>query len=117
MKKLVMLGFLVLAGCMSGGDRPLQLVSGSGAPYPAQARSDGIEGYVVVRYDVDETGRVTNLSVAESEPPGVFDEAALKAVAAWRYNPPISDGQPRPVRGVSSRVDFKLGDGGDYREY
>ena len=117
MKKLVMLGFLVLAGCMSGGDRPLQLVSGSGAPYPAQARSDGIEGYVVVRYDVDETGRVTNLSVAESEPPGVFDEAALKAVAAWRYNAPISDGQPRPVRGVRSRVDFQLGDGGEYREY
>ena len=117
MKKLVMLVVLVLAGCLSGGDRPLQLVSGSGAPYPAQARSAGTEGYVVVRYDVDETGRVSNLSVAESEPPGVFDEAALKAVAAWRYNPRISDGQPRPVRGVSSRVEFKLGDGGDYRDY
>lgn len=117
MKKVLLLGCLVLAGCLSSGDRPLQLISGSGAPYPPEARAQGIEGFVMVRYDVNEEGRVVNASVVDSEPAGLFDEAALKAVASWQYSPRQVNGQPQVVRGVTSRVTFQLGDGEAYREY
>jgi len=114
---LLMMGCLVLAGCLSSGDRPLQLLSGAGATYPPEARTQGLEGFVVVRYDVDATGRVVNLSVVEADPPGIFDGAALEAVAAWQYSPRQVNGQPQAVRGITSRVSFKLGDGEAYQEY
>ncbi len=117
MKKVLTLCCVLLAGCLSSGEPSLQLISGAGAPYPPEARAAGLEGFVVVRYDVDESGRVINLSVVESAPQGIFDQAALKAVSAWRYNPPLADGQARTVRGVNSRVEFKLGNGDEYRNY
>lgn len=117
MRTIVLLGVLLLAGCVSSGDRPLQLISGAGAPYPAQARERGIEGFVMVRYDVDPSGQVVNPTVVSAEPAGVFDEAAITAVAAWKYSPRMVDGRPVTVRGLTSRVSFKL-DGGDvYEDY
>lgn len=105
-----------LAGCASG-DRPLQLVSGSGAVYPPKARAAGIEGYVVVRYDVDAEGRVQNVRVTASEPPDVFDEAAVQAVSRWRFTPAQENGEPRPVSGLESRLEFTF-DGADaYADY
>jgi TonB family protein len=112
---LVLLG-AALAAC-AGGNRPLQLVAGAGAIYPPQARAEGIEGYVVVRYDVDAEGRVHNVRVASAAPPDVFDEAAVQAVSRWRFTPAQQHGEPRPVANLESRLEFNLDGAEAYADY
>ena len=107
---------MTVLGC-AADNRPLQLISGAGQEYPAAARQQGIEGYVVVRYDVEVEGRVTGAQVVVSQPPGVFDEAALRAVRSWRFNAPMVEGVQQPARGLQSTLTFKLGDTGAYDDY
>jgi periplasmic protein TonB len=107
---------LVVTGCASRNP-PLQLVSGTGAVYPPEARAAGIEGYVVVRYDVGVDGRVGNVRVAAADPAGVFDESAVQAVSRWRFSEPLRDGVPAPVEGLESRLEFRLGGGDAYDDY
>ena len=107
---------LALAGCV-GDQRPLQLISGAGPIYPAQAKTQGLQGDVVVRYDVTAQGMVVNARVVSSEPEGVFDEAALTTVNSWRFNAPVVDGVPQESFGRQSTVSFRL-DGADrYDDY
>jgi len=54
---------------------------------PAKTR-----GYVVVRFSIGVNGRVSNLEVVESEPQGVFDDAAQNAVRKWIYEPRRENG-------------------------
>lgn len=106
----------LVAGC-AGGGRPLELISGTGAIYPPDARDAGLEGYVVVRYDIDTEGRVRNARVVAADPPEVFDESAVQAVSRWRFRPPERDGQPQPVSGLESRLDFTTGGADAYADY
>ena len=109
MRGTVLLVILVLlTGCQGGQNRPVQLISGSGPIYPSQAKMAGIEGQAVVRYDVSIDGRVVNARIESSEPPGLFDAAALKAVRSWRYNPQLREGDAQAVSNVLSTVKFRL---------
>ncbi len=105
---------LFLAGCLGSHNRPMQLINGAGPIYPAAAKQAGVEGLVTVRYDVTKEGNVINAVVAESEPAGVFDEAALAAVRSWHFNPRIVEGEPQLVEGIVSPVRFRVGDADDY---
>ncbi len=117
MRAIFILALLVAVSGCAGGNRPLQLVASSGAVYPPQARQQGVEGYVSVRYDVDVDGRVQNARVAESSPPGVFDESAVQAVSRWRFKPPERHGEPQPVTGLVSRLQFTLEGSDRYDQY
>jgi TonB family protein len=75
--------------------------------YPVKAVSNKIEGWVDVEFTVAETGKVKDVSVRATSNPGVFDDAALKAVAQWRYKPVLRDARPVPVRS-QIRVRFSL---------
>jgi TonB family protein len=75
--------------------------------YPMRAVNAKIEGWVDVEFTVAETGKVSDVSVRASSNPGVFDDAALKAVAQWRYKPVLRDAKPVPVRS-EIRVRFTL---------
>ncbi len=102
---------LSLAGCAATGRGPeLQWLEGARPTYPAAARADGIEGYVVLEYRVTEDGRVEMPRVVEASPPGVFDGVALTAIRSWRYRPWDEGEGPRAVEGVRSRFDFRLGE-------
>jgi protein TonB len=50
------------------------------------------EGYVVVSIEITEAGRVGNVTVVESTPRGIFDQAALTAVRKWQYEPRKENG-------------------------
>ncbi len=75
--------------------------------YPMSARGKKIEGYVILRFTVTETGSVADPEVLRSEPPGVFDRAATRAVRRWKYQPQIVDGQPTSVVSFT-RINFEL---------
>jgi len=49
-------------------------------------------GFVVVSFTISEKGRVSDVNVVESTPPGVFDDAAQTAVRKWVYEPRKENG-------------------------
>ncbi len=75
--------------------------------YPMGARAKEIEGYVIVRFTVTETGAVADPEILRSEPPGVFDRAARRAVLRWKYQPQLSDGKPISVKSYT-RLTFAI---------
>jgi protein TonB len=60
--------------------------------YPMRAQSRRIEGWVKIEFTITTTGTVKNAKVVESQPSSVFDRAALKAIARWKFKPKIIDG-------------------------
>lgn len=75
--------------------------------YPARALSRGIEGYVDMSFTVTTTGTVKDPIVVFSTS-SLFDRAAERAVLKFKYKPRVVDGQPVEVRGVKTRITFKI---------
>ena len=76
--------------------------------YPAQAARDGIEGFVIVEFDVSEMGAVENVVIVDSQPKRIFDREAKRAISKWKYRPVIEDGVPVRTAGVKTQLDFSL---------
>jgi protein TonB len=79
--------------------------------YPARAAARGIEGWVIVQFTITPTGSVRDPMVVEAMPKNVFDDAALKAIARWRYNPKIEGGVAVERVGVRTIIRFVLEQG------
>jgi protein TonB len=60
--------------------------------YPSAALRKGIEGWVEVQFNVTQNGTVEDVKVRNSSPAGVFDDAALRAVRQWRFEPVARNG-------------------------
>lgn len=75
--------------------------------YPFRAERRGIEGWVKLSFLITEAGKVQDIVLLESSPQGVFDNAAMQAVARWRFKPRISEGKSVAVR-VEQTVNFQL---------
>lgn len=77
--------------------------------YPATALQRGIEGRVLIEFNVGRNGAVNNPRIIASEPERVFDKAAIKAVEQWRYEPKIENGKPKVQQGLRIVIPFQLG--------
>lgn len=75
--------------------------------YPQRALSAGIEGHVQLEFTIDRDGSVTDVTVVEAEPPGVFDAEAVRALRRWRFRPHMVDGEPR-MRRARQTIRFSL---------
>ena len=51
-----------------------------------------VSGKVILEAEVDERGVVTDVRVVRSVP--LLDDAAVRAVEEWRYQPLVLNGQP-----------------------
>lgn len=76
--------------------------------YPSNAVQQGIEGHVVVQFTVLQDGSVRDISVRESDPPGVFENEALVAASRLRFEPRLIFGVPVIVNNVIYRFDWRL---------
>lgn len=73
--------------------------------YPEEARKQGIEALVVIKFVVNEDGRVEDARIVKGHP--LFDGAALASVRDWTFEPATIDGRPvRMVRMV--KIPFRL---------
>lgn len=61
--------------------------------YPEQAYMKRARGRVVLRIFINDRGGIDDVSVLESTPPGVFEEAALTATLALQFRPAIKNGR------------------------
>jgi protein TonB len=75
--------------------------------YPSGAREKGLEGHVVVSMLINQFGSVEKGQILESNPEGVFEQAALEAIRHWRFEPGSYQGRPVKVW-VRQRIVFGL---------
>lgn len=61
--------------------------------YPEAARKRGIEGWVELAFTVMPNGSVEDVEVRNSSPADVFDDAAVRAIRGWRFEPVERNGQ------------------------
>ncbi len=88
-------------------ETPTPLASNRPPRYPAEAMSARVEGSTLLRATVNDEGHVIQIEVNRSSGSSVLDQAAMSAVAMWRFDP-----QRSTFRGGSQTVlvpiEFKL---------
>jgi len=63
-------------------------------PYPWQARRMGIEGRVVLHVEILQNGNTGRIEIRQSSGHELLDQAAIRAVGDWRFDPARAAGTP-----------------------
>ena len=75
--------------------------------YPIQAAKNGVEGAVLLKFDIDAQGHTENISVVTSSPENVFDKAAIDALLQWQYE----SKSKVTSKGFMVQLDFLMNEG------
>src|SRR6202008_2098383 len=75
--------------------------------YPRDAMEKGVTGCVLVVVYVSASGRVDNMEALGSDPPTVFDPAAMRAFVNGRFLPAIKHNVPVAAR-IAGVASFEL---------
>tara|TARA_R110002073_G_scaffold260303_2_gene423221 strand:- start:115 stop:759 length:645 start_codon:yes stop_codon:yes gene_type:complete len=102
------LGAVQQGGGMAGFDTDVIPVVRVPPTYPRNARSAQIQGSVTMAVTIRPDGTVSDVSVLESDPPRLFDQAAVDAMRRWKFRPKVVDGNPVAQR-ARQTMEFKLG--------
>jgi TonB family protein len=76
--------------------------------FPAKLKRQGIEGTVVVQFDVLENGTVTNARILSGPPE--FHETVLKTVVTWHFQPARRGGKTIRMNNMKKSIVFRLED-------
>ena len=90
-------------------DGPLVAIVRVQPVYPAAAQARGLEGWVLVEFDVRADGGVANAFVVESSS-RIFEKSALNAVYRFRFKPRVVDGVPQLTAGLQNLFRFEFSD-------
>ena len=60
--------------------------------YPISAERRGLSGWVDIVFTVTADGTVADVDVGNSQPAGTFEDAAVKAVEKWEFEPVVENG-------------------------
>ena len=69
---------------------------------------ENLEGFVVLKFDITETGSTDNIKIVKSSPKGIFEKNAIAAFKQWQYKPAIKNGKAMKQKGLLVQLDFKL---------
>ena len=94
----------------AGSDRDVIPLVRINPDYPQRALSRGIEGWVQVQFTITAAGTVKDPKVVDAEPKNIFNDAALRAISRWRYNPKVQDGVAVERVGVQTIIRFEIED-------
>jgi|GEM_PF-1819631 len=75
--------------------------------FPKRALEREQSGYVVVEFKINTEGEVIDPVIVESEPGRVFDNAAIKAVKKWQYEPDFGTQDPS-IAMTRTRMSFAI---------
>lgn len=90
-------------------DGPLITIVRVRPTYPISAIQRGLEGFVVVEFDVFADGTVGNITVVESSS-SMFERSAVEAAKRFRYKARVVDGEPITTSGVQYKFRFEMND-------
>lgn len=76
--------------------------------FPPEAARQGLSGWVVLSFSIDETGSVTDIAVVTAEPRNVFEREAVRALRRWKYQPQIVNGKTVKQTNLQVQLDFAL---------
>ncbi|MBU2897392.1 energy transducer TonB [Vibrio hepatarius] len=76
--------------------------------YPPKAVKRQVEGYVLVRFTIDPTGKPVDIQVQKSQPKYMFDREAIYAIKKWKYQPKIVNGKAVSQQGQTVKLEFTL---------
>lgn len=97
-----------IGGIMRDGDAtPIVRID---PKYPPEASRDGIEGWVLLSFTINEVGGVEDIKVIDSQPRRIFDREARRALKRWKYRAKVEDGVPQRQPGLEVKLEFTLGD-------
>lgn len=65
-------------------------------------------GWVLLQYNVDESGKPVDIKVVDASPKGLFEKASIEALKGWEYQPPMKDGRRQPMSGLHNLFTFKM---------
>lgn len=102
------LGTLQAGQGLAGFDTDVIPVVQVAPVYPRVAKQSGIEGWVTMEVLIRPDGTVSSAKVMESDPPKLFDRAAVAAMRKWKFRPKIVDGTPTSQR-ARQTIEFSLG--------
>jgi len=88
-------------------DGPLVALVRVSPVYPARALSQGLEGTVVVEFDVTANGQVVNVTVLESSN-SLFERSAIQAAERFKFKPRVIDGVALDSYGIRNLFRFTL---------
>ena len=88
-------------------DGRLQVLKHTEPAYPASARRRNVEGWVRVRFVVNEQGRPEQIRILAADPPEVFNSSVQRAVSGWRFRPGTVQGRTVRVL-VEQTIRFSL---------
>ena len=101
------LGTLTAGQGLAGFDTDVIPVVRVAPAYPRRAKQAGIQGWVTMEVLIRPDGTVSNAKVMESDPPRLFDEAAITAMRRWKFRPKMVDGTPVAQR-AKQTIEFSL---------
>lgn len=102
------LGTLQSGQGLAGFDTDVIPVVQIAPTYPRAAKQSGMEGSVTMEVLIRPDGTVSDVKVMESDPPRIFDRAAIAAMRKWKFRPKIVDGNPVAQR-ARQTIEFSLG--------
>lgn len=89
------------------GLNDLTLLTRTPPSYPHRARRRGIEGYVEVEFIITRDGGVKDPRILAARPQKIFEQAVLRAIKGWKFEPKTREGEPVEVA-VRQRFNFEL---------
>ena len=84
-RSLILIAALAVAAPCLASERAV--LSSPQPEYPADARSQKVEGCAIVRYVAHPDGSTGSVAVLDAQPAGRFEKAAILAVNHWQYAP------------------------------
>ena len=93
------------------GITPPRAIERTPPEYTAEGKAQRIQGVVILRAVIDQTGIVRDVEVLKGLPAGL-SEAAVEAVRRWTFTPALDEsGKPVTVH-YNMTINFRLGDDG-----
>lgn len=76
--------------------------------YPEFAWRNNKEGTVILRFDLDEVGRPSNIEVVSADHGNTFKRSAKESLKKWRFLPKFENGKPVKVKGLETAISYTL---------
>lgn len=86
---------------------PVQVISSTEPVFPEQAKRKNLTGFVRLLITVDQSANVKSVEVIESNPEGIFENAAIDSIRNWKFAAAYQNGSPVEAS-LKRKIEFQL---------